>query len=89
LFRNDIEFKRFLAINLKEKINKTPNIPLKELMTSVVETLDLEDLRGDIIRYALNSEIFYAFSLGYLITILKKLMDVGYSEDLKDLLKTV
>jgi len=44
----------------------------RELMNAVVETLDLEELRGEIIRYALNSEVFYAFPLSYLISILIK-----------------
>jgi hypothetical protein len=72
LFRNDPEFKRFLVYNLKEKIIHTSNMPVRELMTAIVETIDLDDLRGEIIRYALNSEVFYAFSVSYLISILKK-----------------
>jgi len=73
LFRNDIEFKKFLAHNLKEKIIQTPNMPIRELMTAVVETIDLEDMRGEIMRYALNSEVFYAFPVSYLISLLKKI----------------
>lgn len=73
MYRTDIEFKRFLAHNLKENILKTPNMPIKELMTAVVETLDLEDIRGEIMRYALNSEVFYAFPVSYLISLLKKI----------------
>lgn len=70
LFSTDREFKRFLAQSLKDKIMKTNNINMKELMTCILETLDLEDLRGEIIRYALNSEVFYAFPLSYLISLL-------------------
>ena len=73
LYRNDIEFKRFLAHNLKEKIILTPNMPIRDLMTALVETLDVEELRGEIIRYALNSEVFYAFPVSYLISMLKKI----------------
>jgi hypothetical protein len=42
-----------------------------------VVTLDLPEVRGEIVRYALNSEIFYAFPVAYLISILKKLMDIS------------
>lgn len=72
LFKNDLEYKQFLGYNLKEKMIKTTNMPLKELMSAVLETLDLEDLRGEIVRYALNSEIFYAFPVAYLISLLRK-----------------
>jgi len=46
---------------------------MTELMTSVSESLDLEDLRKDIIKFALNSEVFYAFSIAYYLTLLKKM----------------
>jgi hypothetical protein len=42
-------------------------------MTAVVETLDIEEFRSEIVRYALNSEVFYAFPLSYLISLLKKI----------------
>jgi len=42
-------------------------------MTAVLETLDLEDVRGEIVRYALNSEVFYAFPVSYMISLLKRL----------------
>jgi hypothetical protein len=58
---------------LKEKIILTPNMPIRELMTAVLETLDLEDVRGEIVRYALNSEVFYAFPVSYMISLLKRL----------------
>lgn len=73
LFRNDMEFKRFLAHNLKEKMIVNSNLPQRELMTALVETLDIEEIRGEITRYALNSEVFYAFPVSYLISLLKKL----------------
>jgi hypothetical protein len=41
LYRNDEEFKKFLAHSLKEKIILTPNMPLRELMTATVEILDI------------------------------------------------
>lgn len=73
MFRTDHEFKKFLGHNLKEKISLTPNMGIRELMHALVETLDLEDIRGEIMRYALNSEIFYAFPVSYMISILQKI----------------
>jgi hypothetical protein len=70
LFKDDPDFRRFLAHSLKDKIALTQNMPLRELMTSIVVTLDLPEIRGEILRYALNSEIFYAFPVAYLISIL-------------------
>lgn len=46
-------------------------------MTAIVETLDLVDQRGEIIRYSLNSEVFYAFSVSYLISLLKKIGEIA------------
>jgi hypothetical protein len=43
---------------------------MQELMGSITLSLDLEELRTEIITFALNSEIFYAFPTSYLITIL-------------------
>lgn len=77
LFKDDYEFRRFLAHSLKEKITLSNSMPLKELMTSLVVTLDLPEVRGDIVRYALNSEVFYAFPVAYLISILGKLQDIS------------
>ena len=73
LYRDDYDFKRFLAHNLKEKLVKAPNLQIRDLMTTVIETLDMPDQRGEIIRYALNSEIFYAFQVPYLISLLKRI----------------
>ena len=42
-------------------------------MTIIVETLDIEELRGEIVRYSLNSEAFYAFPVAYMISLLKKI----------------
>lgn len=42
-------------------------------MTAIVETLDVDELRGEIVRYALNSEVFYAFPVAYMISLLKKI----------------
>ena len=89
MFKNDLEFRRFVALKVKEKIMQTPNLPMRELMNVLTEVLDLEDLRGEIIRYALNSEVFYAFPFAYLISILKKVSLVKYAEDIKDLIKTI
>lgn len=49
------------------------NLPMKELMSALIETLDVDEVRGEITRYALNSEVFYAFPVQYLISLLKKL----------------
>jgi hypothetical protein len=73
LFQNDIEFKRFLGHHLKEKIMVTPNLPQRDLMTALLETLDVDEIRGEITRYALNSEVFYAFPVTHLLSLLKKL----------------
>ena len=105
LFKNDLEFKKFLAHNLKEKIVKTPNLSSRELMNALVDTLEFEELRGEILRHALNSEVFYAFPISYIISLLKKMSIVTPftlgnthvaqsflkkdEEDMRDLLKTL
>jgi hypothetical protein len=89
LFKDDLDFKKFLAYNLKERILKTPNINMRELMSAIVETLELEDLRGEVLKYALNAEVFYAFPISYLISLLHKISIIGAAEDIKDLLKTI
>ena len=71
MFKDDKDFKKFLAIKLKDKIIKAPNINVKDLMSALSETIELEDQRADIIKYALNSELFYAFSVSYMISLLK------------------
>lgn len=76
LFKHDIEFKKFLAHNLKEKIVKTSNLSSREIMNALVETLELEEIRGEILRHALNSEVFYAFPISYIISLLKKMSTV-------------
>lgn len=73
LFKEDYEFKRFLAFNLKEKLVSSSNLNLKDLMTIMVETLDIKDLRGEIVRFILNSEVFYAFPVSYMISLMKKI----------------
>ena len=52
---------------------KAANLQIRDLMTTIIETLDMTEQRGEIIRYALNSEIFYAFQVSYLISLLKKI----------------
>ena len=89
LFKKDLQFKRFLGIKLKEKVLKTTNISLKELMTTLYETLDIEEVRTDLIRYALNQENFYAFPTSYVISLLVKVYNMAPRDDLKDFLKTV
>ena len=72
LYREDRDFRKFLAHNLKDKLTKAPNLMTRDLMTTIIETLDMTEQRGEIIRYALNSEIFYAFQVSYMISLLKK-----------------
>jgi hypothetical protein len=36
---------------------------MKELLTCIMETLEIEDVRVDVIKYAMNSELFFAFPL--------------------------
>ena len=74
LYRDDKDFKKFLAHNLREKLVKAANLQIRDLMTTIIETLDMTEQRGEIIRYALNSEIFYAFQVSYLISLLKKIV---------------
>jgi hypothetical protein len=70
MFSSDISFKKFIGRNLRDKIMKNQNLTMQELMGSITLSLDLEELRTEIITFALNSEIFYAFPTSYLITIL-------------------
>jgi hypothetical protein len=58
-------------------------------MTIISETLDVEEVRKDILRYALKSEIFYAFPISYYITLLHKSMSLPFLIELKDFLKTI
>jgi hypothetical protein len=58
-------------------------------MTTLYETIDVEEVRGDMIRYALNQENFYSFPTSYIISILMKMYNLMPSEDLKDLTKTI
>eukprot|EP00347_Sterkiella_histriomuscorum_P024467 403331016 len=89
VYKNDKQFKKFIGHQLKEKIVKNQNLQLRELMTSLLETLDLEDLRKEILKYSLNSEIFYAFPISYLISIMNKIFKLEYHPDFYDLLKTM
>lgn len=84
-----MQFKRFIGHELKEKIVKNQNLTLRELMTGLLETLDLEDLRKEIIKFCLNSEVFYAFPINYYISTLKKIYKLEYHTDFYDLLKTI
>lgn len=77
LFKTDQEFKRYLSYNLKEKLALSPNLPSRDLMSCLAETLEMEDIRGEIIRFALNSEVFYAFPVSYLISLMKKILEVA------------
>ena len=43
LYRDDRDFKKFLAHNLKEKLVKAANLQIRDLMTTVIETLDMPE----------------------------------------------
>lgn len=58
-------------------------------MTSLMETLEVEGVRNDMIRFALKSEMFYAFSVAYYISLLNKLMSIGIKDELLDFTKTI
>ncbi|CDW72940.1 UNKNOWN [Stylonychia lemnae] len=73
IYKYDLQFKSFIGNQLKEKIIKNANLNMRDLMTTLNETLDLPDLRRDIIKYSLNSELFYAFPISYLITLLNSI----------------
>jgi hypothetical protein len=51
-------------------------------MTAISETLDIEEVRKDIIRCALMSENFYAFPINYYISLLNKIHTLGRKDDL-------
>lgn len=77
MFRDDLEFRKYLTLNLKDKIANSSSLPLKELMTAVIETLDIQEFRSEIVRFALNSELFYAFPVSYLISLLKRMASIA------------
>ncbi len=56
MYSKDHEFKRFLGKSLVDKLNKYPNLGMSELMSSINMTLDLVDLRKEILRISLNQE---------------------------------
>lgn len=73
VYKYDLQLKSFIGSKLREKIIKNPNLNSKMLLNTIVETLDLPDLRREIIKYTLNSELFYAFPVGYHVTLLRNL----------------
>jgi hypothetical protein len=76
LYKDDKMFKKFIVHHLKEKLVKTTNIHIRDLMTALIETLDMPEYRGEIIRYALNSENFYAFPIQYLISLMSMIIKI-------------
>jgi hypothetical protein len=68
---------------------KNQNLTSQELMTCVGQTLDLEDLRRDIISFALTSEIFYSFNINYYVSLLLKMEKIGPHPDFDDLIKAI
>ena len=65
------------------------SVPMRELMTTIYETIDVEDVKQDIIKYALNSEIFYSFPTPYFISILNKISSNPDYDSIKDFIKTI
>ena len=68
---------------------KNQNLTMQELMTCVGQSLDLEDLRRDIIQFALTNEVFYSFSINYHLSLLLKMEKIGYDPDFDDLLRAI
>jgi hypothetical protein len=60
LYKNDKQFRKFLANIFLEKLYKGEAISGNDLMKAVVNTLDLPDYRTELINFLLNSEHFYA-----------------------------
>lgn len=89
VYEDDIEFRDYIGKYLKEKLIKNQNHNIKDLMSIIVLTLDLKDLRRDIIQYSLSNELFYAFPMGYIISIMRRIEQIGYHPDYYDLLKTM
>jgi len=58
-------------------------------MTTLYETIDVEEVRKEIIKFTLNQENFYSFPPAYIISILVKLYNMVPSDDFKDLIKTI
>lgn len=82
-------FKNYIGMKLKEKILKNKSLSVTDLMASVSMCLDLEGLRIEIIQYALNSEVFYSFTVSYYITILRLIERIGLHDDFIDLLRAI
>lgn len=74
LYRNDKQFRKFLANIFLEKLYKGEAINGNDLMKAVVNTLDLPDYRTDLINFLLNSEHFYATRANSKLRILQKLL---------------
>lgn len=89
LFKNDVEFKKFLGHHLLEKLTKVPSIQIKELMMALMETLDVEGVGADMIRFALKTEMFYAFPVSYMISLLNKIATVKAKDEMNDFIKTI
>lgn len=54
-----------------------------------METLEIDKVSSQMIRFALKSEIFYAFPLSYMISILNKLSTMDLQKDKFDFIKTI
>lgn len=90
MYKSDPLFKRFIGFQVKEKIIKNPNLNSRELQHVLIAVLDLEDLRGDVIKWALNSELFYSMPLSFYIQIIRIIRyKIEYHPDFYDLLKTI
>jgi|LauGreDrversion4_2_1035121.scaffolds.fasta_scaffold97115_1 hypothetical protein len=56
LYKNDKQFRKFLANIFLEKLYKGESISGSELVKVVINSLDLPDYRAEIIDFLLNSE---------------------------------
>ena len=74
LYKNDKQFRKFLANIFLEKLYKGESISGSELVKVVINSLDLPDYRAEIIDFLLNSEQFYALRATFKIRILQKLI---------------
>lgn len=58
-------------------------------MCALMETLDVDTIKKDLIRYALKTESFYAFPVSYNISLLNKVLSLGVKPEVYDFIKTI
>lgn len=74
MYKNDKQFRKFLANIFLEKLYKGETINGNDLMRAVLNTFDLADYRNDLITFLLNSEHFYATRVSQKIKMIQKLL---------------